>query len=230
MAKGPIVTPAVETFIASVYRKHPKWKAKEVRNWTISEFKRKNPNLPKDWPSLSTVQKVLAIVRKKMKETPIHPEDKRWTMGMLSEYPIPPDAIPAVLKVWKLREEYKYRFRKIEGFDFSLTIRQAKWVSRLSHVIVDNTETLFYWADEYASIEATLQLVNHPFDSIALDYELARPDRPLPDELVTIRNQIISQIVESGEFEQIRRHLSEVVAKHKREAKNERQYKKKGQE
>jgi len=60
-----------------------------------------NPELPPDWPSLSAVQKVLAIVRKKEKELPNDPQEKPWSTAMLEDYPISPEATASVLKVWK---------------------------------------------------------------------------------------------------------------------------------
>ena len=187
MAKGPLITLQVETHIVKVYQEHPKWKAKEVWNWIRADLKKGNPNVPDNWPSLSTVQKILAIYRKNMKQKPVDPCDKPWCMGTLNEYPIPPDAIPAVLKVYKNNEGW--REAKLEGFDLSLTIRGAKWVSRLSHVIIDDTEKLSFWANEYAGVERIHQLLNYPFNSSALDYEFARPDRPLPTDPFLLKRQ-----------------------------------------
>jgi hypothetical protein len=64
MAKGPIITNAVEAIIAAVYQKHPKWKAPEVRNEVSHLLRKDNPQIPSGWPSLSSVQKFVLNVWK----------------------------------------------------------------------------------------------------------------------------------------------------------------------
>lgn len=161
MARGPIVTAKVESLIALVYQKHPKWRAPEVRNEVSHILRQNNSKLPSGWPSLSTVQKVLATVRRKMKETTGDPEGKPWSMGTLNEYPIPPDVIPAVIGVGKFRvarEEY-------------FTVRDAKWAARLSGLIKDIRE-LSKEVGCYARLESLYQLVEQPMDSTSFDQGL----------------------------------------------------------
>jgi hypothetical protein len=158
MAKGPIVTDAVEALIAKVYRKYPKWKAPMVREEVDYLLHKDNPKLPPGWPSLSKVQKVLATIRKKANELPDSPQDKPWSTATLDEHPIPPEAIPGVLKVWKLRAE--------KGDSF--TIREAKWAARLSALITD-PEKLSARASEYAHLELIYQLIGRPFDTTRMD-------------------------------------------------------------
>ncbi|MFC1968608.1 hypothetical protein ACFLVX_04395 [Chloroflexota bacterium] len=127
MAKGPLVTDAVEATIAEVYQKHPKWKAPEIRFEVNYLLRQKNPKLPAAWPGLSTVQKVLATIRRKEKEPLPNPLDKPWSIGTLVKHPIPPEALPTVLEVWA-------KFRKSEIF---FSVRVALWFSRLSSVLSD---------------------------------------------------------------------------------------------
>ena len=138
MAKGPIVTPEIEARIAAVYQKHPKWKAPTVRNEVEHLLHTKNARYPKGWPSLSTVQKVLAVVRKRA-DMP-SPQDEPWSLSTLDDYPIPPEALQRVLEEYKRCKEGG-RFIDSDAFTVSpgdafpyLTIRQAKWVARLSKV------------------------------------------------------------------------------------------------
>ena len=157
MAKGPLVTDAVESLIAGVYNKHPKWKAREIRN-EVSLFLRKdNPKLPAKWPSLSSVQKVLAKARKRANE--LSPEEKPWRLGTLDQYPIPPEAVPSVLKLWKHR-----LWERKAGF----TIREAKWAARLSVLLGDMVD-LSFMASLYANTEQAYQLIDRPFNSAVLD-------------------------------------------------------------
>lgn len=154
MAKGPLVTDAVEALIATVYRKHLKWKAPEVQREVSYILHKDNPKLPKEFPSLSTVQKVLAKIRKPHPD----PQEKPWSTASLDSYPIPPEALRVVLKVWK------FCIEKGQGF----TIREAKWVARLS-ALEQDTERLFSLASRHARIELIFELIGRPFDSTGLD-------------------------------------------------------------
>jgi len=186
MAKGPIVTPQVEAFIASIYEKHEKWKAPEVHNEVSFLLHQRNPKLPPGWPSLSTVQKVLATVRK---QKTLRPEDRPWSMGTLNEYPIAPDTIPIVLDVWKFREEQIYRF-KFDGIEVPdhdrnhLTIRQAKWVNRLSHLempgVMDNGNIgdLSWIASIYADNERISELTCNPLNTFIDDAAISFLEYP----------------------------------------------------
>jgi hypothetical protein len=68
-------------------------------------------------PKLSTLEKMISSCSN---ET--NPEDEPWSIDSLGEFPIAPEALPKVL------EEYKRH--KDEGTE--LTIREAKWIARLS--------------------------------------------------------------------------------------------------
>lgn len=155
MAKGSIVTDGVKALIASVYQQHPKWKAKTVRNEVSYLLTSNNPESPSGWPSLSTVQKVLADVRKKVKELPIHPEDKTWSLATLDEYPISPQALPVVIKV----------YTKVAPLR---SIREAKWVARLSPIL-EEIKDLYFVATRYAAAERVYQSLNLTFNSVVLD-------------------------------------------------------------
>ena len=169
MAKGPLITPEVEALIASVYHEHPKWKAPTVRNEVEALLRKQNRNSPKGWPSLSTVQKTLATVRRNIKEP--SREDMLWCMGTLNEYPISPELIPYVLDVCKLRVARGETF----------TIREAKWAGRLSGFdlqgliitkewSLDNIKSLSHVAGDYARLELLFELLGYPiFNSQFLD-------------------------------------------------------------
>jgi len=64
-----------------------------------------------------------------------HPEDEPWTMSALDRYPVAPEAIPAVLACWK---------ELVQGGS-ALTIREAKWVSRLYGLMADEVHQSFVW-------------------------------------------------------------------------------------
>ena len=136
MPKGPKVTDAIEALIAQIHQKHRKWKAVEVQREVSSILRKKNRQLPKGFPSLSAVQKVLAKIRKK-NTLPPDPKDKPFSLGALVEHHIPPEALPMVLRVWASCNGEKDGFTWSSGF----SIRDALWVSRFSH-LYDEIEDL----------------------------------------------------------------------------------------
>ena len=157
------LTDDVKTLIAEFHLRHPKWKAPMIQIRVSELLHHKNPQLPKGWPGLSAVRKVLTEVKKIASEP--SPEDKPWSTAMLDSYPIPPQALPVVLKVWKSRIEK----------DSNLTIREAKWVSRLSNAIPDiipDIEKLTETARRYALVEQLYDMTGRHLNSRGLDKRL----------------------------------------------------------
>jgi len=199
MAKGPLVTDKVEVIITSVYRKHTKWKALAVRNEVSCILRKENPELSPKWPSLSTVQKVLAKVRKPKDS----PQDKPWSTATLDRpdsYPISSEALPVVFKVWKFQIE--------KGN--ALTIRQAKWTARLSKVVSEDTKSplgylglLSYWAGLYARTELMFDLIDRPFDSTELDRSLMG----LPVDITTDFKSFFWLLAEQQEYRETREYI-----------------------
>lgn len=192
MAKGPLVTDSVETVIAFVYKKHSnKWKAPRVRKEVDLIL---NKGKTTGWPSLSSVQKVLAKVRKKANEP--NEEDQPWSTATLGKFPIPPDALPAVLKVWKFRIE--------KGDTF--TIREAKWAARLSGHEQD-IERLFFLASRHARTEFIFDLIGRPFDSTELDRSLMG----LPVEMSGFKSMLwLLAETRAGEIEGVKDGVEQV--------------------
>lgn len=135
MARGPIVTQEVENYISQVYSLHKKWKAPEVQrevvynlnhNLELRKRLRLPAHLPKNWPGLNKVQKVLTVIRDYEKKHPSDPQDEPWSIASLEYYPMESHVFPVVRDLW--------RYRIIEGFR-RLTIREAKWAARLSGLI-----------------------------------------------------------------------------------------------
>ena len=170
MAKGAIITDEVEVLIASIHKKHPKWKAPEVRNTVGSMLHASNSKISPDWPSLSTVQKVMARLRKKEKEPTTDPEEKQFCLATLNQYPIPPETLATVLAVWKSTIE----------LDGEFTIRQAKWVSRLSGLIaagfLKDTKELSSQAIYYSNLELYHMMLDADLDTTILDILLMKPN------------------------------------------------------
>ncbi len=148
MSRGPKITPEVHSEIIKVNYLYPKWTAKEVRNEVERRLKDKKRGYPKGWPSANAVSKKLQELR----HPPADPLDRPWTTASLPMYPIPPEALPTVLKAWALCQEPERQVeaKTIHGSSIIdlpnwrlcndlhgryLTIREALWVGRLFHVI-----------------------------------------------------------------------------------------------
>tara|TARA_Y100000310_G_scaffold60328_1_gene55690 strand:+ start:253 stop:789 length:537 start_codon:yes stop_codon:yes gene_type:complete len=81
-----------------------------------------------DWmrgpPEVEVLKRRISWYRNHEADNPI---DRPWSVGMLTQYPIQPQALPIVLEIQTKMEEDKRR----------LSIRQAKWVAQLYQTIPD---------------------------------------------------------------------------------------------
>jgi hypothetical protein len=74
-------------------------------------------------PSQETLEKIISEIRNSDDD-----QDRLWSLVSLPSYPVPPEAIPYVLKAWA---------RAIEK-DNPITIREALWVARLYAIFQAN--------------------------------------------------------------------------------------------
>jgi hypothetical protein len=149
--RSVLLSPETKAIIARVYRENPKQKAPQVRLkvWKITH--EEDRALPKNWPSLSSIQKELAIIRRKMNEP--SPEDMPWTLDTLRDKPLPAEALSKVLQIWLTNQESpSYPV---------LTIREARWIAQLSSMTEDeDTELLRMMAEICAEWELIGELTN----------------------------------------------------------------------
>jgi hypothetical protein len=140
----------LRSYLASQTKKnHPEWTDKEIYNEVDDVH----------LPGLSTVQKYL----KKVKHGP-SPLDNPWSLGSLIEHEIPPDLVPLVMAL---------NFG-LQGQEQCLTIRQAKWIVRLSGLPFfrngkNDDGQLLAWARAFALREQVCELSVLDFDSSELD-------------------------------------------------------------
>jgi hypothetical protein len=124
-----------------------------------SEIRNKYPNeIP---PTFETLLKRISEARKHA----IDPLDEAWNLGTLEDYPLPSESIPYILKI-----------QETEG-PFRVTIRQAKWISKLIHVIRD-IELLDRISWYYAFYEK-ISIISHsgPFTTSKYDKYLVNPKK-----------------------------------------------------
>ena len=160
MAKGPKLTAEVMQCITLVYLKYPNWRAKEIQGEVNARLRRENLRVSPDWPGLSAIQKALTKIRKNDNErSPESKElDRLWNTASLVKYPIPPEALPTVLKVWVWMPE---------NLNFPLTIREALWVSRL-YTVVKDVPLLTMRSQLHAIDERASEITGEP--RLSLDY------------------------------------------------------------
>ena len=96
-------------------------------------------------PGIRTIQNIVKDNPKKIEKQRDNSLDKPWHVATLAqyEYDIPPQALPKVLEIF---------IDKLKSEGVHLTIREAKWIARLSFALKD-TEQLYMYALEYAFAE-----------------------------------------------------------------------------
>ena len=155
MAKGPIVTPELAAIIARTHRQHPDWKAPKVRYEVEKAWRKKHPGSPVGFPSLSSVQRMLATIRKNEKLGSL--EDRPWTLDTLGKDSLPPEALPKVFRIWLQMQA--------SSNSPPLTIREAKWIAQFSRM----TEDLRF-VGHAASVCAVLVLIGELSDTPHLSW------------------------------------------------------------
>ena len=154
MPKGPLITDKVKQLIAEMYLQHRDWRAKEVQDEV-------DHRMSGNGPGLSAIQKELTKIRKK--DAARSPESKGldipWSTLSLSEYPIPPEALPSVFQVWVwIRENLNTTF----------TIREAQWAARL-YAIIKDIRTLAAIARGHSVLEKIGEVTGGAFESHNID-------------------------------------------------------------
>lgn len=141
MAKGPIITVAVEVEIGKVYDEHPGWRAKEIQ----AEVSKRVSRYGDDWPSLSVVEKKLGNIRKQHSEVVNSDEEKPWHLHETLD--MPAEAIAAVfaVKKWLANPKNQPEITSIGQWTKDvtngqmatsniLTMREAQWIARLYRI------------------------------------------------------------------------------------------------
>jgi hypothetical protein len=132
-------------------------KKKHPAKWYRDEAGKALKLADRDNPSLRSYEVLLSEIRPRLlKHNPI---DDPWSITTLDNWPIPPDALPIVLKAYKRHFEDKT--------DFS--IRQAKWVARLSRTDYHDTAV----PDAIARTEQLCEMGGIPLDLKIVDKLLA---------------------------------------------------------
>lgn len=164
MVRGrPPITDDMKAVIAYIKKEHKTWSVRNIEKkipefYTIVTGRKLDSRLPGRTFINDYLNEIVIPNLNRIEESGI---DKPWSTATLEQYSIPPEGLSAVLKVWKSRIDM------IEKGD-TFTIREAKWVSRLS-LFQQDTEKLFFIARRHARTELMYDLIGEPFDSTQLD-------------------------------------------------------------
>ena len=169
MPKGPAITDEIKELVAKLHDKHPKWTNKKMRLEVQKIKHREDKELAEKWskwPSPFSIDRIMAEVKKNKKLRLRNPDarDNAWTIQSIGEYPIPAEALPAVLEAW-------FHVQNLVSMGVPpLTIRQVQWAARLSATIKDTKALLTYsvlMADyEKQAEDAGLDYYGSPWDTL----------------------------------------------------------------
>lgn len=184
MPRGPKIDKNIERLILRVHEANPDLIAKEVQAelWETKEWKMIPPNsFPKNWPGVDAIQKLIKEARDKKIRIGPDIKDRPWSLVSLSRYPVPPEALPFILKVWA---------RSIE-ISNPLTINQALWVSRIytlykAKALVDLNQNLTSMLNNQKKIDELRAVVN----TLSLNEKVFRDDYP-DDDYPSSRDDIL---------------------------------------
>jgi len=89
--------------------------------------------------------------------------DEPWHLGTLEKHPIPSEVVPLILKIQNLAPNFK------------VSIRQAKWINKLHHVVTD-----IKWLSNISwnyTFHEKISIISHsePFDTSEYDRFLVNP-------------------------------------------------------
>lgn len=158
---------------------NPNWSALQVRNYLL----RNKPTEKSIIPKLRTIQNILQEGKPNLDAVSQSGLDMPWHLGTLEKHPLSPEAVPYILLVQNFAEKYPDpHFKKPQA---PVTIRQAKWISRLCAIVGDIHKLkdkkrmsaaayLYDWSKTYATHEIICKLSdpNAPVDTSELDKAL----------------------------------------------------------
>jgi len=164
------IPPGSRAYIEARAVEHPYIQRKELAKKLQNELE----EMGYDMPKLEVLERMIS----KHRNDPIDPKDKPFCLcpGALVKYPIHPEALPMVLRVWaKCLEEEK---PDKDGFSskMTFTIRDALWVARLSELysLFNDPEAIWSYAFRYSVRERAYEAIGEAIDTTDLDAELLK--------------------------------------------------------
>ncbi|MFC1924916.1 hypothetical protein ACFLXA_06100 [Chloroflexota bacterium] len=153
MSKGPRIDKEVRLLITQRAIENLNKPRGDVAIELQNEIRRKGYPVPEH----KTLERYISNDRKH----PQSDEDQPWTLAVSADYGIAREALPMLLRLWKLDF--------INDGDF--TIRKAKWAARLEPAF-DDEDSLRLWSKDYAIRERICEIKNQEFYTSDLDASL----------------------------------------------------------
>jgi hypothetical protein len=178
MARGRFINKDVAKRVRRLYYNHPSYTASKIRDEVNKEIRKQDNAIDSKWPGLSAVQKIIQSLKK---ESFL---DKEWTVQSLSTSEIAAEALPKVLDAYGMTVAW--------GLEKRLTVREAKWVGRLYHVLTDIQE-LTIAARECAMNEMESEPIG--------DTELSFVDADLMTRAITGKPGVTYKYAGNGNFQ-----------------------------
>jgi hypothetical protein len=164
MARGPKISDKIQQILIDIWLEHNEATAKEIKLLL-------DKKLGYEGPGLSAIQKILAIVREKVRQKKENPsnqidiKDRPWNLGQLKDFPIDPEVVPYLLSMQHKRKSESKK---------PLTVREAIWINRLYKITDINN--LDWWAGMYALREKSTEITNTNIDTTDIDFLLANQE------------------------------------------------------
>ncbi len=179
MPRGPKIDKNIERLIIQVHEAKPDLTAKEVQSelWETKEWKMIPTNsYPKNWPGIDVIQKIIKEARDRKIRIGPDTKDQPWSIVSLGRYPVSPEALPFILKVWA---------RSMEISD-PLTINQAIWVSRIfslfeAKILGDQKETSQYQSTSMLNNPKNIDELRAIVNTLAINEKVFRNDYSYDD-------------------------------------------------
>ena len=181
MSKGPYLTPKVKRMLLEIYVADRQIKPSKARELLLERMKAKGLNeiFGSDYPHGSTVSNQLKLLREKDEgRLPESKElDEPWHLSSLPKYPIPPEALPLIMRV------YTKNMCEAAMPAWNLSMREALWIGRLYRILeLYSHEQMADWTnpDNTENVTASIRLGHLPenyqeisFEDIVLDWAYA---------------------------------------------------------
>lgn len=155
MAKGPHLTDRIKQMIAEIYVADHQIRPGRAQEELLKRMKAEGLDeiFGSNYPSRSTVSKELKSLRERDEARSPKSQglDEPWTIGSLSEYPIPSDVLPRLFPIWLTNQE--------NPASPPLSVREARWIAQLSGMTED-IELLRLMAEMCAEWELIGELTN----------------------------------------------------------------------
>jgi len=168
----PGIKPSIERVIVSRVLEN---REKPPKEWTprkalAFEIQQEIARMGEPVPEISTLKKRISDYGHKDENSGTR--DKTWCLASLSQYPLPPQAIPIILQIQHNVQSHRSpevvakpnAGQLVTG---PFTIREAQWVARLK--FIEDIVSLEHWAHAYAIAERVSDITGRDFDSSEMD-------------------------------------------------------------